>query len=35
MEEEGTASFSPLARKDTKESEEDPQGFAAFMAGKY
>ena len=35
MEEEGTAGLPPLGREDTGESEEDPQGFAAFMAGKY
>ena len=35
VEEERAASLPPLAREDTGESEEDPQGFAAFMAGKY
>ena len=35
VEEEGTASLPPLAREDTGESEEDPQGFAAFIAKKY
>ena len=34
-EEEGAASLSSLAHEDTRESEEDPQGFAAFIAGKY
>ena len=35
VKEEGTASLPLLAREGTRESEEDPQGFAAFIAGKY
>ena len=35
IEEEGTASLPFLARKGTEEFEEDPQGFAAFIARKY
>ena len=35
VEEEGTASLPPLAREGTGESEENPQGFSAFIAGKY
>ena len=35
VEEEGIASLPPLAREETGEFEEDPQGFAAFIAGKY
>ena len=35
VEEEGTASLPLLACEDTGESEENPQGFSAFIAGKY